>query len=39
MINTIRPFLGTDDFQLWTVTMDKVIQLKKIGVLHVGQKK
>jgi hypothetical protein len=22
IIKTIRPFLGTDDFQLWTVTLD-----------------
>lgn len=39
IINTIRPFLGTEDFQLWTVPMDKVIRFKKIGVLHLGQKK
>ena len=38
MINKIKPLLGTDDFQLWTVTMDKVIQFKKIGVLNIGQK-
>ena len=39
IINTIKPFLGTDDFQLWTVAMDKVIDFRKIGVLHIGQKK
>lgn len=38
IINKIRQLLGTDDFQLWTVAMDKVIQFKKIGVLNVGQK-
>lgn len=38
IIKTIRPFLGTDDFQLWTVTMDKVIRFNKIGVLHLGQR-
>jgi hypothetical protein len=37
--NKIKPFLGTDDFQLWTVTLDRVIQFKKMGVLHLGQKK
>lgn len=39
IINTIKPFLGTDNFQLWTMTMDKAIQFRKIGVLNVGQKK
>lgn len=39
VINKIKPLLGTDDFQLWTVTMDKVIGFNKIGVLIVGQKK
>jgi hypothetical protein len=39
IVNKIKPLLGTDDFQLWTVTMDRVIQFKKIGVLNVGQKK
>lgn len=38
IIKTIRPFLGTDDFQLWTVTLDKVIRFNKIGVLHNGQR-
>lgn len=38
IIKTIRPFLGTDDFQLWTVTLDKVIRFNKIGVLHLGQR-
>lgn len=38
IISKIKPLLGTDDFQLWTLTMDKVIQFKKIGVLNVGQK-
>jgi hypothetical protein len=38
LIKTIRPFLGTDDFQLWNVTMDKVIRFNKIGVLHLGQR-
>lgn len=37
--NKIKPFLGTDDFQLWTVTLDRVIQFKTIGVLLLGQKK
>jgi hypothetical protein len=39
IIKTVKPFLGTDDFQLWTVPMDKVIRFNKIGVLHLGQKK
>jgi hypothetical protein len=38
IIDKIKPLLGADDFQLWTVTMDKVIQFKTIGVLNVGQK-
>jgi|APTNR8051073442_1049403.scaffolds.fasta_scaffold06088_1 hypothetical protein len=37
-ISKIKPLLWTDDFQLWTVTMDKVVQFKKIGILNVGQK-
>ena len=39
IIRTIKPFLGTEDFQLWTVTMDRAIRFKNIGVLHMGQKK
>jgi hypothetical protein len=38
IINTIKPVLGKEDFQLWTTPMDKVIQFKKIGVLHLGHK-
>jgi hypothetical protein len=39
IIDTIKPILGREDFQLWSVLMDKVIQFKKIGVLNLGQKK
>ncbi len=39
IIETITPILGRENFQLWTVLMDKVIQFKKIGVLNLGQKK
>jgi hypothetical protein len=39
IVNKIKPFLGTDDYQLWTAAMDKVIQFKKIGVLHLGRQK
>ena len=39
IINKVGPFLGVNDFQLWTVSMDRVIQFKKIGVLNLGQKK
>jgi hypothetical protein len=39
IINNIKPILGKEDFQLWTMPMDKVIQFKRIGVLNLGQKK
>lgn len=39
IIETITPILGQEDFQLWTVLMDKAIQFKKMGVLNIGQKK
>ncbi|WP_194776948.1 hypothetical protein [Pararhodonellum marinum] len=39
IIEKIKPLLGTDEFQLWSPTMDNVIQFNKIGVLKVGQKK
>lgn len=38
IIKEIKPLLGTDNFQLWTVTMDKVIQFNRIGALNVGRK-
>lgn len=39
IIDRITPILGQEDFQLWTMLMDKVIQFKKMGVLNLGQKK
>ncbi len=35
----IKPILGKDDFYLWTVALDKVIEFSRIGVLHLGHKK
>ncbi|MEJ7643712.1 MAG: hypothetical protein WKF87_03900 [Chryseolinea sp.] len=39
IIDIIKPILGKENFQLWTISMDKAIQFNRIGVLHLGQKK
>ena len=36
IIRRIKPFLGDHHFQLWTVTMNKVIQFGNIGVYRIG---
>lgn len=39
ILNVITPHLGVHDFQLWNVSMDRVIRFSRIGVLLVGEKK
>ena len=34
----IKPLLGRENFQLWTVVMDKVIKFAAMGVLSVGKR-
>ena len=36
IIEEIRPFLSNSDFQLWTLSMNKVIRFSKIGVIRFG---
>ena len=38
IIDLIRPSLGKKNFQIWTMTLEKVIEFNKIGVLRLGQK-
>ncbi|MCS4435839.1 hypothetical protein NK987_15695 [Aquiflexum sp. XJ19-10] len=32
-------FLGTENFEIWSVKMDKAIMFNKIGILLLGRKK
>ena len=34
----IEPFIGIENFEIWSVKMDKAIRFNKIGVLLLGQK-
>ena len=38
IIMQIKSLLGHDNFQLWNMSMDKVIKFNKIGVLQIGNK-
>jgi len=38
IMTQIRGLLGQVDFQLWNISMDKVIRFHKIGVLQCGKK-
>ncbi len=38
IIERIKPFLWKASFQIWNMSMDKVIQFDKIGVLRLGAK-
>lgn len=36
IIEVINPILGKEDFKLWNISMEKVIEFSKIGVLRFG---
>lgn len=38
ILEIIKPFLGKKNFQVWTLSMDKVIRFNKHGILLLGQK-
>ncbi|GAL85441.1 hypothetical protein MYP_2670 [Sporocytophaga myxococcoides] len=38
MGEVIKNILGKDDFQLWSISMDKVVLFNKIGVLNKGRR-
>ncbi|SHH63672.1 hypothetical protein SAMN04488109_4755 [Chryseolinea serpens] len=39
IVGRIKPILGKENFQLWMLSMDKMIQFNAIGVLRLGCKK
>ncbi len=39
IVGRIKPILGKENFQLWDISMDKMIQFNAIGVLRLGCKK
>lgn len=39
IVGIMKPILGKESFQLWDISMNKMIQFNAIGVLRLGCKK